>query len=444
MNGQQKCCLFRIQETDRKNLERLIFQRYPAKEWGSFFRFGFRRTSWGLAASFVGSERPVPGDLDRSSPITEFRSRYILRAQHIVEDEPVAVGVIHSHPRGSGTFPSDTDDDMDGYFSKEFCLYGKGKPYISLIFSRCADGSFRFTGRVYDRGEWFPVTELLTVGASLQREAAQKRDEPVEAEEVEEKPADGSTIARFETLVGRFASSRLAQSKIGIVGCSGTGSPAAHVLARAGVQRFVLVDPKHFGPSNLERMHGSRRTDVVHKPPGLKVEILARLIWEINPTARITCIQGNILDDVVLDALLECDLVLGCTDSQHGRAALGDIASHYLLPTLDVGVVMRAKAGKLTTQLIEVCLHAPQLPCPFCLGRIDGGILSYELMTDEERQWRQDAAVAAEALLLSRCYSTQVVASGRGADCHACPVQNSAARVAFKRAGTPTERRAAV
>src|SRR5690242_19423228 len=99
-------CLLRILKADREKLERLIFQRYPAKEWGSFFRFGFRRTSWGLAASFVDVERPFAGDLDRFSPVTVFRSRYILRAHHIVEDWPLAAGVVHSHPQGFDTFPS--------------------------------------------------------------------------------------------------------------------------------------------------------------------------------------------------------------------------------------------------------------------------------------------------------------------------------------------------
>ncbi len=150
-------------------------------------------------------------------------------------------------------------------------------------------------------------------------------------------------------------------------------------------------------PSNLERMHGSRFEDALQKAPATKVELLARLIREINPRARITCIQGNILDDVVLDALLECDLLLGCTDSQHGRAALGDIAAHYLLPSIDVGVTVAAKAGKLKAQIVEICRHSPQLPCPFCLGRIDANLLSFELMTEEERSQRRQVAAAAEA-----------------------------------------------
>jgi molybdopterin/thiamine biosynthesis adenylyltransferase len=200
------------------------------------------------------------------------------------------------------------------------------------------------------------------------------------------------TTARLTELIGvRVA--RLPNSVVGIVGCSGTGSPAVHVLVRAGVRRFVLVDPELFAPSNLERMHGSTWDDLKTKPP--KVEILRRLILEINPKAEVTIIRGNVLDENVLDQLLLCDLVLGCTDSQHSRAALGDFASHYLLPCLDVAVLMRSKNGKLTEQVGEIARYTPDEPCPWCLGRINQKALAYELMTDAEREQRAQAAAEA-------------------------------------------------
>lgn len=396
MEAHQKHCLFRIRKSDRDKLEQFIYQRYPAKEWGTFFRFGFRRTAWGLAACLVSEERPKPGDLDRASPIVVFRSRYILRAHHIVEDGPLAAGVIHSHPQGVHVFPSKLDDKMDDYFGEELSRYGRGKPYLSLIFARNEDGTFQFTGRVFDQGEWYPVTELLTVGEELERELAASDDWRAADFSPPPSPQTESATGRLETLLGKTASKRLSQACMGVIGCSGTGSPAAHVLARAGVQRFILVDPQHFSPSNLERLHGSRFADALGSPPPAKVSIVARLIHEINPDAKVTCIVGNLLDEIVLDALLECDLLLGCTDTQHARAVLGDFASHYLLPSIDVGVAMRAKQAKLAVQLIEVCLNRAGLPCPHCLGRIDQRALSYELMTVEERQWRQEAAERAK------------------------------------------------
>src|SRR4051812_45839208 len=159
-----KRCILRITAADREKLERLIFQRYPHKEWGTFFRFGFRRTVWGLAATFVSAEPPRPGDLDRSSAITVFRSKYVLRAHRIIENEAVAAGVIHSHPQGAFVSPSRTDDDMDAYFEEEFTRYGKGKPYLSVIFARERDRAFHFSGRIFDQGDWYSVTEMVTVG----------------------------------------------------------------------------------------------------------------------------------------------------------------------------------------------------------------------------------------------------------------------------------------
>ena len=72
--------LLRITEPDRIKLEKHLFRRYPELEWGSFLRFGFRRTSWGLASCFVDAIWPEPGELDRQSPITTFNSEYTLRA----------------------------------------------------------------------------------------------------------------------------------------------------------------------------------------------------------------------------------------------------------------------------------------------------------------------------------------------------------------------------
>ena len=46
--------LWRITEADREKLFRLLFHRYPDSEWGTFFRFGYRRTSWGI---LVGNQR---------------------------------------------------------------------------------------------------------------------------------------------------------------------------------------------------------------------------------------------------------------------------------------------------------------------------------------------------------------------------------------------------
>ncbi len=386
-SASKKTCLFRITGADREKLQALLFKRYPHREWGSFFKFGYRVTSWGIHVSFVGAIEPQLEDLKQDSGIVEFSAGYILRAQLALADTELGIGVIHSHPQGCSTFASSLDDDMDNYFSREFATYGNGRPYVSLRVAHNADGEFSFNGEAWLNDQQMPVTEWLTVGEELRREAAEhdfwNRDVSAPADE---------RIARYTELVGQRVGF-LKNSAIAAVGCSGLGSPAIHVLVRAGVRRFILVDPDFFAPSNQERMHGSVWRDLETKP--LKIEILRRLILDIESTAEVTIIRGNVLDEVVLDEILRCDLALGCTDSQHSRAALGDYAGHYLLPCIDAAVLMRAKNGKLTEQVGELARYSPDEPCPWCLGRINQKALAYELMTEEEREQRARAATDA-------------------------------------------------
>jgi molybdopterin/thiamine biosynthesis adenylyltransferase len=381
----RKNCLFRITAADRQNLEALLFKRYPQREWGCFFRFGYRITSWGIHVSFVDALEPQPGELKEDSGIVEFDARYILRAQFALASTHLGIGVIHSHPQDCSTFASPLDQDMDAYFASEFADYGKGRPYASLRVSRALNGEFEFNGEAWVRGEQFPVTDLLTIGRELHRDTAGSQVK-------RERPGTDERTARLNELLGRRAG-RLVNSAVAVIGCSGLGSPAAHVLVRAGVRRFVLVDPDFFTPSNHERMHVSTWRDLESQP--LKIEILRRLILDVEPRAKVTTIRGNVLDSAVLDKLLRCDLVLGCTDTQHSRAALGDYAHHYLLPCIDAAVLMRARAGKLTEQVGELARYAPGEACPWCLERINQKSLAYELMTEEEREQRAHAAAQA-------------------------------------------------
>ena len=88
--------LWRITEADREKLLRLLFHRYPDSEWGTFFRFGYRRTRWGILIAWVDTLKPESGDLDRNSPLVEFRPAYIRRALAALDSDELGVGVIHS------------------------------------------------------------------------------------------------------------------------------------------------------------------------------------------------------------------------------------------------------------------------------------------------------------------------------------------------------------
>src|SRR5204862_375021 len=98
-----------------------------------------------------------------------------------------------------------------------------------------------------------------------------------------------------------------------------------------------------------------------------------------------------------LDELLRCDTLLGCTDSFHGRAALSDIAQHFLLPSLDIGIAMDGQHGRVTQQLVDFTQYSPDFACAFCGERINTTEMGYELMSDGEKLARQAEAAGAAA-----------------------------------------------
>jgi len=345
-----------------------------------------------MVICFVDGIWPQAGELDRQSDLTKFHEDYTRRAFHAAANhEGLGIGVIHSHPVGCHVSPSELDDDMDDYFGQEITSFSNGKPYCSLIFERSERGGLAISGRVLDRGQWLPVHSLVSVGREVERWKSQLLPQ---AEAVLE-PFTESTTDRLQAVMGRQSKKRLARAVVGVIGCSGTGSPAIEVLARAGVGEFVLLDPDKLSPSNLERVHGSEYRHLQLGKMPYKVELMRDLIFSINPNAQVTSLVGNLLHPNGIDELVRCDLVLGCTDSVHGRVALDELSRHYLVPAIDVGVVMDGSDGKVTDQLVNVSSFSAGEPCVFCRGTINTDHMNYELMSDTERATKEQAAADA-------------------------------------------------
>lgn len=369
-------------------LTRLVFQRHPHREWATYFTFGYRRTSWGVAVTLVDLVPPAPGDLSRSSHIVSFSPEYISRAVEMRDATPLGIGFVHSHPLGWGVAPSASDDDMDVYFARLSLPFGRGQPYLSLIVNFDKDGRLVFSGRLFDRGEWLAVTHLHVAGTDLERFTSSLIASGAPSD------IENPILARWNALLGQDITIRFRDATVGFIGCSGTGSPAVETFARAQVGNFVLVDEQRFSGSNLERVHGSSIADVTEPGP-FKVEIMARMIRSINPCAKVTALVGNGLDDPVIDELLRCDLVIGGTDTLHGRSLLGDLASLYLVPSIDTGVLPRGKNGCVTSQLIEIARYGVGEPCPYCQDRIPALALHAEMLPSEERKRCEIAAADA-------------------------------------------------
>ncbi|SRR5216683_233131 len=384
--------VMRITGAVRERLETLIFSRYPEKEWATFFLFGTHQTPDGIVVTIIDLIEPKEGDLDSTTSIVRFNEPYSLRAALEKQKRGLCVGVIHSHPQNYGVFPSALDDDMDSYFKDYFPGFGKEVAYFSLIFSRAAEGDVRFSGRGWKEDREFRLAEMVTVsGNKIRREVASIRS----SAKVRSK---NEYQARLEEIYGAEAAARLRNARVTIIGASGTGSPAAHVLARAGVKNFVLIDPQRLAKSNLERVHGSYEAHFVRgeKEAPFKVAVVRDLIKAINPKANVTCIVGNILQPLARDHVVGTDLVICCTDTNHSRTAVSELAYRYLVPAIDVGVVFESKNGLMTGEIGRVTIYSPSAPCAYCLSLVDSWRATVELMSEEEKERRRREAKGAE------------------------------------------------
>lgn len=365
-------------------LEPLLTRRYPRKEWATFFRFGWRVVGDHLLISLAALEPPGDGDLDETISIVGIQEPYTVRTVMQAERQPLALGVIHSHPQAYGTVASPTDDDMDSYFAEYMASFLPRRPYASLIFAKDKNGRREFSGRIWFEGKRYTVEKTVVVGDTVE-----SHDRGPEARNTIAFEGSAPTVAAY----GEEAALKLQAATVAIVGVGGTGSAVAHLLTRAGVGRLVLIDHDLFESRNLERLHGSKQEHVSSRPR--KVDLVSKMCLEINPALKVIAIEGNCLRRLAMDWLLRSDLVLGCTDTMHSRVALSEIAYRYLVPVIDTAVQLDGKDGVVTAEVMQFTRYHPGAPCIYCRGLVDSAQLAFELMPEGEREERKRAADAA-------------------------------------------------
>ena len=377
--------VLRVASPEFEELQSLIFRRYPNLEWATFARFGWRDVGDALVVTLASIDPPKNGDLDEKVGHVAFDEQYTLRTALAAEKHVLAVGVIHSHPENCAPKPSPIDDDMDSYYSQYFADFAPNRPYVSLILSIVAK-QLVISGRIFWGGKWLP----------LERTAAEREIVKSWPGRTYKRPQsyEVDRVARFTSAFGEEAFSRLRAARVAIIGSGGTGSATVEILARAGIGQLVIVDPDIVERSNLERIHGSVPEHAKKKTP--KVVVARELVHQIDPSIEVIALQGRLPQAEVIDAVVSSDIALGCTDQQHSRLALSDLAFRYLVPTIDCGVVLEGGAGTITGQVAQFVRLLAADPCVLCRNMIDPRRVAQELMSSEERAQREAAAVEAQ------------------------------------------------
>jgi hypothetical protein len=375
----------RISESTWQDLELILFSNYPRNENACFLECGWAYGNSSLIITVKSLFSPKPNDVESSASLVGLNEAYSIRCALAVEKTKFTIGLVHSHPEGCGTLPSAIDNDMDEYFANYFQGFIPDRPYLSFIVSKNEDGQLKFSGRAIVGGKVYQCQHLQIVGQKNQvifSDGIDPRDLP---------PLIEQRLERLTGALGKVSAKKLWNTKVGIIGAGGTGSAIFHSLVRSCVGQIVIVDPDKISISNSERVHGLKHTDIDGNFKH-KVDILKRFASEINPDIEVTALKLKANSEVALQHLMECDLILGCTDSQIGKLITSDIALRFLLPAFHLNVAMETTRSELSGEIIHLTQLGPDLPCPQCRNQIDAHLLAQELMSEAEQLQRQKAA----------------------------------------------------
>lgn len=237
---------------------------------------------------------------------------------------------IHSHPGGYAAF-STTDDEADRELFPGLYGWTDGtRPHLSAvmlpegrIFARevSADGSFR------------PCPDVVSIGVQL-------RFWRVSGPRFSEQDGYPGVHQRAIQAFGAGTVQLLRHLRVGVVGCSGTGSWVIEMLTRLGVGRLVLIDPDRVELHNLNRIvHASAAHAAAAKS---KVSVLSEAVERAGLGTTVDALAIDVMSAQAVEALSKCDVVFGCTDAIDAREVLNRITVYYQVPLIDVGVRLEA------------------------------------------------------------------------------------------------------
>lgn len=315
---------------------------------------------------------PVPDDqiIESTPSLVTWRTASFISALKKAEANDQFVGVVHNHPRGVTAFSMQDDANEPELVQLAQNRNGTETPLLSFI--TMPEGGIY--GRIWLNPRYHqPIRLVRVVGERIK---------------LNYRPAAGASVgAAFDRQALAFGPSLtqdLRQLRVAIVGCGGTGSAVAMLLARLGVGYLLLIDNDIVDTTNLNRLHGARQADADAMRP--KVEVVARAITELGLGVKVATMEAWVGDPGCRDGLRASDVIFGCTDDNDGRLFLNRLALFYLIPTFDLGLHMkpaddpaegfRALDGRVT-------LVAPGKPCLACRGVVRPAFAAEEAMKRE-------------------------------------------------------------
>lgn len=279
--------------------------------------------------------------------------------------EGLVPAIVHTHPNGTADFSKQDDRNERDLHHLVMNRNGPDMPLASLLFS----GGTTWSGRLWmGRGTPIAFDHVSIVGHRFRQFRQLFSNE-----------FSKGTLDRQIRMFGPEANALLRNLRVAVVGCGGTGSAVAMLLARLGVGGLVLLDEDIIEASNLNRLHGSTQMDA--DAMRAKVDVVAASITSMGLGVRPVPIRRWVDHPDARDALKACDVVFGCTDDHGGRMLLDRYARFYGVPVIDVGLAIEPRPeGGFAEMSARVTVLADGAPCLACRGVVDGTAAAQEAL----------------------------------------------------------------
>ncbi|MFG0669720.1 ThiF family adenylyltransferase [Pseudomonas sp. xss_1] len=266
---------------------------------------------------------PVPhGACVREKDFLNWPGEYLDLAIAQSEETQSSIMLVHSHPGGFLGF-SELDDESDQITMRS--LYA-GVEVIHGSGVMIPDG--RVVARTYDDSQCSTNVRLVSViGDDIRLYF-----DGVEGHAV----LDGRSGAPMA-----FTSEMtqaLAKLSVAVIGVSGTGSVVAEQVTRLGFGEVILIDHDRVEKRNLNRILNSTMEDATSS--ATKVEMFASSIERVRGKGVARPIAKSIGTREAVLAAADADILFCCVDTRYARMIADRIASRFLIPLFDVGVLI--------------------------------------------------------------------------------------------------------
>lgn len=301
---------------------------------------------------------PIPPEdqVSASAQHVTWSTASYVRLLRRAKEDGLVPGIVHTHPDGPPAFSAQDDQNERDLMQLARNRNGDGAALVSLLLHG-AEGARARLWR--DTTAPFDAVSVKAVGRRLTFFDCAPDAPSIDA------------FARQALLFGDDLNRRLRSLRVGIVGCGGTGSATAMLVARLGVGQLVLFDDDIVEVTNLNRLHGASRADA--DAMRRKVDVVAQAVTRLGLGTRVVALRAWIGDPACRDALKSCDVIFGCTDDHDGRLLLNRFAYFYLIPVLDMGLAIDPAPDGCSARDLSgrVTVLVPGAPCLLCRGIVD-------------------------------------------------------------------------